>query len=189
MAVILIGGQAGVGKTTLAKKICYQGDALLLSTDTIKSFCRVVFDNKWVDCDSHSAWQILGGKNKANIVKGFKRHARVFEDIILGVIAENRGAYKHIVVEGVHITPSLYEKVGGEKYAYYIDLPERKKHWRMFDLKNDFRTQRNNLWYDHYDIIVTINDFMVKECQKHDFKILNDKNRFRAKQKILNYLT
>ena len=189
MAVIFISGQPGTGKTSLAKEICYGRDILLLSTDDIKSFCRLSGYGGLADYDSHSAWQNFGPKNKINIIKGFNGHARIFEKIILAMIKESSRAYKNIVIEGVHVTPRLYRRVKAKKIACYLDLPGRVRHWQMFDSKNRARGEYNIKWYENYDVIKIINNYAKERCQRAGFKIIKNRNWPKITQNIWRQLS
>lgn len=188
MAVILISGQPGTGKTTFAKDICHGRDILLLSTDVIKSFYRICQVGKYSRCDSHDAWKIVGRRSAKNIIQGFISHASQFEDMAAALIGESVRAYRHIVLEGVHVLPSLYDRVPGEKYAYYIDIPTRRQHWELFDKKNRARSQFNCAWYENYEEITIINEFARAECEKSGFKIIKQKDFEKVKNNILRKL-
>ncbi|MFA6227598.1 MAG: AAA family ATPase [Patescibacteria group bacterium] len=170
---ILICGQSGTGKTTLAKIMADKLNAVCISTDSIKLFARASgYGNAFTYTDSHGAWSKFGRKNRQNIIRGFKAHNRVLEQLITDIIKEADGISQHLIVEGVQITPKMLKELPGEKMAIYLDLPCKKTHFKIFDYKNSRRKIANTLWRANYDAIRLINDYTKDAYRRAGFSII-----------------
>lgn len=170
---LLISGQPGTGKTTLAQNLSRKLNILYLSTDNLKMFARAFkIDDPFIFTDSHSAWEMFGAKTTANIIKGYQAHNRALEKLLLAAIKQATAVNKHLIIEGVQVTPAIYRQLKGEKFAIYLDLPQRKVHNKIFAKKNSARQKINSLWDKNYDAITLINSHAKAAATAADFTVL-----------------
>ncbi len=184
---ILIGGQPGTGKTTLAQNLSRKFNALYLSTDNLKMFARAINSaDPFISTDSHSAWEKFGRKTPANIIKGYRAHNQSLEKLLLAVIKQAAAVNKHLIIEGVQVTPAIYRQLTGEKLAVYLDLPQRKVHTKIFAKKNSARINENTLWNKNYDAITLINGHAKAAASVAGFTILQHQTASKLTKIVIN---
>lgn len=186
--LILIAGQPGTGKTTLGQLLAQKLGGFCLSTDTLKLLCRSLGYGGLALYDSHSAWMAFGEKNNENIIKGYQAHNKLMEKAVINSALLAIKTNKLLILEGVHITPEVFKKIKLKKIAIYLDLPNTKKHFEIFDKKNKLRNKPNKLWVKNYEAIQLINNYAKKNCEAVGFKIYNSQlPKTLAKQLIKDF--
>jgi 2-phosphoglycerate kinase len=96
--IVMIGGAAGVGKSTLATMLAHRlGITRVIPTDVIRQVLRAFFTREAMPTAHHSAFEVD--------LEGFREQAELVGTGI-GAIVERAGAERTpMVVEGVHAVP------------------------------------------------------------------------------------
>ena len=175
MVVILINGVPGSGKTTLAYRIANEfGVELVIQTDMIKDIFKLDNYPELATSASHQAWCFIGDKTAENIIIGFEKQAKFFEDFLLkfmesGII--NKG---DIIIEGIHATPKLFSLIKTKKkIGFFLKVDDMERKIR-YDLKNKKRLEKNLLWYENSDVISILGKCLEEKSKEKKFVIVEN---------------
>jgi 2-phosphoglycerate kinase len=175
MAVILISGVPGSGKTTVSLELArIFGIEQIIQTDTIKEIFQVNGYEPISYTSTHSAWRHFGEKNVNNIIKGYCAHSACFEQLLLRLISLTQEKGKHIIVEGAQITPRLFSQIQTQKIGFYLYVNDPTEHLSRFAQKNGRRTKTNINWGENYDAIRTIDLYLRQMCEKSGIIMLHN---------------
>ncbi|MFA5141853.1 MAG: AAA family ATPase [Candidatus Woesearchaeota archaeon] len=188
MAVILIGGVPGSGKTTIALELGrLLGIEQIVQTDTIKEMFQLQESPEYTYIATHKAWSLIGDKTKENIIKGYDLHARSFEKTLLGLIELTQKKGKNIIIEGVQINPELVSKILAPNVCFYLYVEQDSEHKKRFNLKNINRNKINTGWYENFDAIKAI-DLYLRMGFKANACLINNIDISSTITEIINHL-
>ncbi|KAJ1608497.1 phosphoglycerate kinase-like protein [Cryptosporidium canis] len=134
--IILIAGTSGSGKSTISSYLAsFLRVKCVVSTDTIRHVLRTTerfSDNKALNCSTYEVHKYIDvdsaredeyeASPKSPIVLGYLLQSSIIEDYIYEIITSLARMEKSIIVEGVHITPSLFERVQSFAYSNNANL-------------------------------------------------------------------
>lgn len=167
MAVILICGAPGTGKTTLAYRLAdrLQVDHIIQS-DTVKDFFEI-FDLNEIACGaSHDVWKHFGEKDRETIVKGFREHVKYYRKIISELIRQENRKFEVVIAEGVQVTPSLFDSISKiDKIGFLLRIGDQEEQVRRYRQKNRMRRKLNRKWFENYDAIEIIDSYLVEQAK------------------------
>lgn len=96
--IVMIGGAAGVGKSTLATMLAHRlGITRVIATDVIRQVLRAFFTHEEMPSVHHSAFEIGA--------EGFHEQARLVGTGVAAIVARAGAERTPMVVEGVHAVP------------------------------------------------------------------------------------
>jgi len=121
--VLLIGGTAGCGKSTTATNIANRLEIVRTqSTDMLREVMRMMTPQRLLPVlhtSSFAAWKALPGVDperecsNAQLADGFHAQAELLSVACEGVVQRALRERVSLILEGVHICPSLLEKIRG----------------------------------------------------------------------------
>ncbi|KAK6590025.1 phosphoglycerate kinase family [Cryptosporidium xiaoi] len=126
--VILISGTSGSGKSTISSHLSYYLKVkYILQTDSIRHILASTSkykDEKSLHYSSYQVHKCIENNDECNylsngnetgkdglILNGYLLQSYKIEDYIFGIIENHIKNNKSIIVEGVHITPRLFERI------------------------------------------------------------------------------
>ncbi|OII73912.1 uncharacterized protein cubi_02714 [Cryptosporidium ubiquitum] len=122
--IILIAGTSGSGKSTISSYLAsFLRVKCVISTDTIRHVLRSTEKykyNKALNCSTYEVHKYTNIQPKQNgnnqssessIVLGYLLQSSIIEDYIYEIIANSVNKEKSIILEGVHITFSLFKRI------------------------------------------------------------------------------
>lgn len=109
-ALVLIGGVPGTLKTSTAVALAARTTSAVAGTDELREVLRLYEPDLFLAGTTHTRWQLLGDYTPAHLVEGHRRQATVLRPAVLQVIAKRQVRGEPLVVEGVHLIPSLYSE-------------------------------------------------------------------------------
>ena len=96
--IVMIGGAAGVGKSTLATMLAHRlGITRVIATDVIRQVLRAFFTHEAMPSVHHSAFEVDA--------EGFHEQAELVGTGVAAIVARARAERTPMVVEGVHAVP------------------------------------------------------------------------------------
>lgn len=121
--VLMIGGTAGCGKSTTATNIANRLEIVRTqSTDMLREVMRMMTPQRLLPIlhtSSFAAWKALPGVDperecsNAQLADGFHAQAELLSVACEGVVQRALRERVSLILEGVHICPSLLEKIRG----------------------------------------------------------------------------
>jgi 2-phosphoglycerate kinase len=121
--VLLIGGTAGCGKSTTATNIASRLEIVRTqSTDMLREVMRMMTPRRLLPglhTSSFEGWKALPGVDPelrcsdAQLADGFHAQAELLSVACEGVVQRALRERVSLILEGVHICPSILEKIGG----------------------------------------------------------------------------
>ena len=170
--VILLGGTAGVGKSSIATNLATKtGILTVISTDSLRHITSNFVEK---DMSHYESGKKLQSQNfavneKQKILKAYEMQAIFMQEKIDCLIQEFIERKKSIIIEGVHLTPDFMMKMT-QKYencfSFLIFISNESKH------KEGFAERTRDMCLDNKFIEVFKN---IKNFQKFLVKKANEK--------------
>ncbi|TCJ16127.1 hypothetical protein E0L93_10635 [Rubrobacter taiwanensis] len=198
--VVLIGGTTGSGKTTVAVKVAHRlGIEHVVGTDSLREALRSAISPGIAPAlheSSYTAWQTLAkfaGDGPEVQRMGFLEHARPVATGINGLLRRARAEDVRIVIEGVHVVPSLLEDTFREApnvMMAVVNVPDEEEHRERFQSRSYEKSLRKSAaeYLKHFPAIREIHDFIAEDAQKHGFPVIDSRDPERAAALIIERL-
>jgi 2-phosphoglycerate kinase len=183
--IVLLGGTAGVGKTTLALEVARRlGISRVLSTDSIRQVMRIMLSNELMPAlhaSSFSAHQRLptevGGEDP--VIDGFLAQT---SSVSVGVRATLDRAIEEntsLVLDGVSLVPGLIDLEEYADHAHIFNLLvarlDEEAFANHFVLRAERETRRRAVRYiDHLSEILRIQEYLLDLADRNDVPIVDN---------------
>ncbi len=163
--ILLIGGTAGVGKTTIGKSV---SEKCNIAHRMGTGFIREIVRNR-IKKDENSALFTYTFRSD-DPVKTIRSQAKILRKDILGVIARAKKEGTSIIIEGNHLLPEIYSGIKGTKLIL-LKVSAKKKHVRMLNGKTHAKRK-----IGEKDIrnIRKIQDYLIKTGEKKKVLIIEN---------------
>lgn len=136
------------GKSTLAIQLAAKlGFLVSIGTDEIRDVVRLYDDSPAVAGQSHDRWQLFGSLTDETYVQGYVAQSQALRPAIMAVIDRNVANGESLVVEGVHLLPSLYRDVAGARLHHFVlQVSGPDHHWANITKRLTRRQGRGPGW-------------------------------------------
>lgn len=169
--LILISGVAGVGKTTLAKRIALKFDIdKVISIDTILSVARLFLSKKnepYLYVTTHSASSI----ENLSVIEAFYKHCEIVNNLILKLFNYELND-KVIILEGAQVNEKLISSLESNFEILHFNLVCNKKilmeHYRKKALL------RKSSWVENINNILCLQNHLRKLYMRNNIFIRNN---------------
>jgi len=198
--IILLGGTAGTGKSTLAVELAHRlGITRVISTDSVREVMRIMFSPELMPTihkSSYDAW------------KSYDLPRSVQEDVVISAFMEQAlrvsvGLYALMdralnekistIIDGVHIVPGFVKRDYTESAlvcTVVIMTEDKDVHRERFLIRGQQASTRGaDKYLDNFDAIRRIQDFVVEQAHKHDVPVLDSKNFDQTVATMVQHLT
>jgi 2-phosphoglycerate kinase len=124
---------------------------------------------------------------------GFLEHARPVATGINGLLKRARGEELRIVIEGVHVVPSLLEETFREApnvMLAVVNVPDEEEHLQRFQDRSHRQLLRKSAaeYIKHFPAIREIHDFIADDACRHGFPVIDSREPERAAGVIIERL-
>lgn len=183
--VVLIGGTTGSGKSTVAAKVARRlGIEHVVGTDSLREALRSAIPpgiSPALHESSYTAHRTLSefAEEDAKVERlGFLEHARPVVTGINGLLRRARQENIRVVVEGIHVVPSLIEetyRTSPEMIVAVVDVPDEEEHRQHFVRGSGQEPRRTNAakYLKNFSAIREIHDFLVEDAGKHNLPVID----------------
>lgn len=198
--ILLLGGAAGVGKTSLALEVAHRlGIARVLSTDSVRQIMRLMLSPEIApaihgssyDAHTHFPPEALGDDP---VIEGFRAQTAT---VAVGVrasidraISENAST----VLDGVSIVPGMIDLDAYSELADVIFLVvatlDSEAYAARFERRAEDQTQRSaHRYLANLSAILRIQDHFLEMAERHGVPIVDNESFDRAVLLIIRHLT
>lgn len=199
--LILIGGAAGTGKSTVATELAYRlGVRKVTSTDIVRETMRTVLPAEVIPgLHDHSFRGILQGGQvlsdpRERVLAGFRQQAHQVEVGIRAVIRRTLKERSHMILEGVHLMPPFAQLLPPDAPLFaagvILALPVEKKHRRRFIRRAAREPERlPSAYLDAFQSVRWIHDDLLHMVDEHDALVLdNTRDLKRTLNDLMEYV-
>ena len=198
--IILLGGAAGVGKTSLALEVAHRlGIGRVLSTDSIRQVMRIILSKDLLPtlhASSYDAYKLLPPDAVGDdpVIEGFLSQAAT---VSVGVrasmdraIAENGS----LVMDGVSLVPGLLDLDAYSELAHVIflsvaALDEDSFENRFAARASEARSRAPHRYLENLDAILRIQNHLLELSDRYDVPIVDNVSFDRSVSQIIRYVT
>lgn len=199
--IVLLGGAAGTGKSTLATEIAQRLEIVgIQSTDMLREVMRMMMPERLAPVlhrSSYDAWKALPGsanasdKEDATLIDGYRAQAELLTVPCEAVMKRSLQEETSLILEGVHVHHAMVDMLPARSNA--IVIPVMLAVLSQDRLKDRFRgrgdkvAQRHAARYlDHFDSIWRLQSYLLSEADRHRIPIILSVNRDQVIRDVMN---
>ncbi|UCD56992.1 MAG: AAA family ATPase [Candidatus Hydrogenedentota bacterium] len=198
--IILLGGTAGTGKSTLAVEIAHRlGITRVISTDSVREVMRIMLSPELMPTihkSSFDAWQTYDlprGVRDDVVIAAFMEQALRVSAGIYALMDRALNEKISTIIDGVHIVPGFMKRNYAEKTLVckmVITTEDEDIHRERFQIRAQQASTRGAEKYlSNFGSIRKIQDFVVLQAQKHNVPVFDNRNFDQTVATIVEYLT
>ncbi len=198
--IILLGGAAGVGKTSLALEVAHRlGIGRVLSTDSIRQIMRIMLSPELVPAihaSSYDAHRVVPAESLGDdpVLDGFRSQAAT---VSVGIRASMDRAVSEgasLVLDGVAIVPGLIDLDTYAESAHVIFLVvatlDEDSFSSRFSAREEGQRQRaSHRYLENIDAILKIQDQFLELADRYDVPIVDNVSFDRSALLIIRHVT
>ncbi len=198
--IILLGGAAGVGKTSLALEVAHRlGIGRVLSTDSIRQIMRLMLSPELVPAihgSSYDGHRLLGldARTENPVVEGFRAQAASVGVGLRGSMDRAVEENASMVLDGVSIVPGMIDLAAYEELAHVIFLVVATLDEEAFAKRFAARAAREkrrgvHRYLENLDSILKIQDYFLDAAERSSVPIVDNVSFDRSVLQIIRYVT
>jgi len=198
--ILLLGGAAGVGKTSLALEVGHRlGIGRMLSSDSVRQIMRLMLSPELapaLHASSYDAWKTLPDDTLGAdpVIDGFRAQTAT---VSVGIRASMDRAVSEnasTVLDGVAIVPGMIDLEAYEELADVIFLVvatlDIDAYARRFAARAEGQSHRAaHRYLENLDAIVRVQDYFLDAAERHDVPIVDNESFDRAVVQIIRHVT
>jgi 2-phosphoglycerate kinase len=198
--IILLGGTAGVGKTSLALEVAHRlGIGRVLSTDSIRQIMRLMLSRALspaIHGSSYDAHKLLPaeGRSVDRVIGGFREQAATVSVGIRASLERAVNENASLVMDGVSIVPGLTDLVPFSEIADVIflvvgTLDEEAFSNRFAARAAEAKDRPPHRYLENLDSIVHIQDHFLELAERFEVPIVDNISFDRSVLLIIRHVT
>jgi len=183
--VVLIGGAAGTGKSTLATLLAHRlGVTRVIATDTIRQVLRAFFARDFMPAVHYSSFEAgaavrhFTAKDEDPDLRGFLRQAENVGTGILAILERSVAERQRIIVEGVHLIPGSLPEAIAERalvVRVMLSVADDDLHRSHFHLRGSAPDRGPAERYlEHFDTIRKLQAHLIERAQRAGVPVIDN---------------
>jgi 2-phosphoglycerate kinase len=198
--ILLLGGAAGVGKTSLALEVAHRlGIGRVLSTDSIRQIMRIMLSPDMapaLHASSYDAWRRLppGSFGDDAVIEGFRAQAA---SVSVGVRASMDRAVSEsasLVLDGTSIVPGLidlesYRRKADVFFLAVATLDDEAYRERFGARATEAKERAPHRYLENFDAILRVQDHFLELADRYDVPIVDNVSFDRSVLFITRHVT
>ena len=193
--IILIGGAAGTGKSTLSGEIAHRMQiGRSQSTDLLREVLRSILPKGLLPTlheSSFLAWKSLPelgqshGKAEDLMIQGYLAQVELLKTSCLATIRRALKENVSLILEGVHILPSFFQEIKLPSDPIVIPmmlgvLSKKKLKKRIWVREEETPNRRARRYLNNFEAIWEQQSFLLAEADRLDVPIISNMEKERA---------
>ena len=201
--LLLIGGTIGCGKSTIATDISHRLDIVRTqSTDMLREVMRMMMPEALLPVlhtSSFKAWKALPFVDDETprdllITEGFQSQAELLAGPCEAVLNRALNERVSMILEGVHIRPTLLERIPKDTDAIVICvmlavLKPRELRRRLEGRGAHAVQRRAERYLKHFDAIWQLQSFLLSEADQYEIPIIFNDKKKNASQELMTIIS
>lgn len=199
--IILLGGTAGVGKTSLALEVAHRlGIGRVMSTDAIRQVMRIMLSRELVPAihsSSYDAWRdpLFEPTPGADpVVEAFAAQASVVSVGVKAMLERAIAENTSLILDGVSLLPGRLDLGAYSDRAHLrflvVATLDREAFRSRFARRAAFQKGRPpHRYLEHLDQILRIQEYILELAEAHDVPIVENTSFDRSVLSILRHVT
>ncbi|MDZ7750975.1 MAG: AAA family ATPase [Gammaproteobacteria bacterium] len=198
--ILLVGGTPGCGKSTVVAELANRLEIQRIqSTDMLREVMRMLIPERLLPVlhrSSFNAWQALPTATTARrpgpeaMADGFRSQAELLALPCEAVIDRALKERVSLILEGVHIEPSLHQRIEARGGAVVVPLTlavfKSKQLRRRFARRGRIAEERPPERYEqNFDAIWDLQSYLLDEADRCNVPIVNNDEKERAAHEIM----
>lgn len=198
--ILLIGGTAGCGKSTIATEVTSRlGIVRTQSTDMLREVMRMLIPERLLPVlhsSSFNAWRALAHQmddvldEKAQLKIGYRRQAELVAVACEAVLQRALREQTSVVLEGVHVRPSLLKTIPQEPPAVIVPimlavLKKEQLRQRIKGRGTKVVLRRAERYLRHFDAIWELQDMLLAEADQGGVAIVANVDKERTVRDVM----
>lgn len=198
--IILVGGTAGVGKSTVATELATRLDIpRTQSTDMLREVMRMMIPERLLPVlftSSFEAWRTLpraqdpAADRDALMAEGYQAQADLISVPCEAVIRRALKERVALIVEGVHVCPALLDRIPAGTDAVVVSamlavLKPDQLRARIRGRGGRVVQRRAERYLQSFDAIWRLQEYLLSEADRQQIAIVVNEDKDRAVQAIL----
>ncbi len=198
--ILLLGGAAGVGKTSLALEVGHRlGIGRVLSSDSVRQIMRIMLSHELapaIHASSYDAWKTLpeDALGEDPVIDGFRAQTATVSVGIRASMDRAISENSSIVLDGVAIVPGMIELEAYEELADVVFLVvatlDIDAYSSRFASRAEGQSHRAaHRYLENLDGIVQVQDYFLEAAERHGIPIVDNESFDRAVVQIIRHVT
>ena len=194
---ILLGGAAGIGKSTLSVELAHRLDInRIIETDTVREIMRNMVSAELVPSLYQSSFD-TDETVKADLVDdplifGFNQQVSVVSTGVEPVI--DRGVEEGVnsIVDGVHVVPGylgMADRDDCHAFQYVLEVPDKAEHARRFQTRSNTSNRNAGRYLENLEDIRTLQKYVVEQGEKNGATIIANESVDPTIEEIMDDVT
>ncbi len=182
--LILIGGGAGVGKSTLSAELGHKLEITrIIGSDTIREIMRTMISQGLVPSLYESSFMTDKSVKKSfienSLVYGFDQQVSVVSMGVKAVIERGIKEGLNSIINGVHIVPGYLDLQSREDcfvFQYVLEVPDIYEHQERFITRSQGSHRDPKRYIDKLNKIREIQKYIIKQGKNNGAKIIKNED-------------
>lgn len=189
--LILICGMPGTRKSSTAVRLGgLLGFSVVVNIDEVRDIMTIYDKRPIIRGESHNRWRLFGSLNDKNFLKGFLGHSRALKKGVSAIIKKNLFIGENIIIEGVHLIPSLYKDIHGAKKFHILLITKNfTHHKKLLGYKFGRRHNIQKPWdKEKVRHIERIQNILIEDARRNNLFVLESTNPAKNCAVIMHHL-
>ncbi len=201
--ILLIGGAPGCGKSTISTEVAHRlGIVRTQSTDMLREVMRMMIPKKLLPIlytSSFNAWKLLpleqksGLDQESRITAGYRSQMELISVPSEGVIQRAIRERVSLILEGVHVHPSLVDKIshGSDVIVVPVMLGVLKQdmlHKRLSGRGKRVPGRGSQRYLANFEQIWALQSFLLSEADHYGVPIISNDEKEKASVQIMRII-
>lgn len=197
--IMLLGGTAGCGKSTVANELANRLDIVRMqSTDGLREVMRMMLPERLVPVlhtSSFRAWEKLAESDRitdkdAALAAGYRSQAELLAVPCEAVISRALSERVSMILEGVHVHPLLLGRVLKDTDAIIVPImlavlkPDQLRN-RIRGRGHKVPQRRSERYLDNFEYIWRLQSYLLSAADKAKITIIPNENKEKVIQEVM----